>query len=544
MEREACGGKHEVVFSPVYRKVMARIDTTLLEAALMGGLLLDAPCGGEGTCGKCRVRVEGAASDPTGTELRVLEKTEIDEGWRLACQATVKGQCKIMIPREALWGEAKAALLAEHPPSIKTAPSAGDEYVEGEALLGVALDLGTTTVSASVIDLNTAERLGAAATENPQVSFGADVMTRIASCAKDKNLIVRMKELAVSTCNNLIGKICEECDVNASFIYRAVLVGNPTMTHLFMGEDPAPIGNAPFIPPIRESLEMDGAALGIDISPGSKIFIPGPLSGFLGADLIAVMLATGILEAEGFIMAVDLGTNGEMVLGTNESFMACSTAAGPAFEGRQISCGMRAEPGAIESMSRDNKLLPRVIGGGKPRGICGSGLLDTIAALKKAGLLEKSGRLVSPENAKEELRFRIRDFDGGRAFVLDPSDQLLLTQSDIREFQLAKGAVAAGVRLLMENFEIDPPQIENVYLAGAFGNFLRPTSAIEVGIFPAELEPRIEFAGNAAILGAEMMLLSRDLRDTAGELKEKARVLELAGNPEFEREFLSNLSLG
>jgi len=266
------------------------------------------------------------------------------------------------------------------------------------------------------------------------------------------------------------------------------------------------------------------------------------LSGFLGADIVAVILACGAADRDGPALMVDLGTNGEVALGGRRGMAACSTAAGPAFEGAEISCGMRAVPGAIESMSRDGRLAPGVLGGGRPLGICGSGLLDAVAALLENGLVNPQGRLAQPALADRGFPGRVRGPDSAREFVLAPGTGLSLTQGDIREFQLAKGAIRAGVDVLCERLGVDARRLEEVHLAGVFGSLMKPAAAIAVGLFPGELKDRVVFAGNAALDGAEMMLASEKHWMKALALAGSVEVVELSGDPEFERTFIQRLA--
>jgi len=270
--------------------------------------------------------------------------------------------------------------------------------------------------------------------------------------------------------------------------------------------------------------------------------VPRFLSGFLGADILAVILASGMDRSKDEMLVVDLGTNGEMAIGNRQRMAACSTAAGPAFEGMHISSGMRAVRGAIESMSRDGLLTPRVIGGGEPEGICGSGLMDTVAALLEAGLIKPSGRLAPPSDAEKTFAGRVRDSGSAREFVLAPGHDLTLTQKDIREFQLAKGAVRSGIEVLSSRLSIDYGNVARVFLAGVFGNFLKPASAADVGLFPKALKDRIDFAGNAALLGAEMMLSSEREWRRALDISKSVEVVELSGDPLFDSEFFRNLA--
>jgi uncharacterized 2Fe-2S/4Fe-4S cluster protein (DUF4445 family) len=532
------GATFEVDFHRQGRPGKVRAGSTVMDASAVAGVWMDAPCGGEGRCGKCRIRARGALGPPTPAERKLLGDDAIAEGSRLACQAEVAGPCTVELQPALSWSGAKSSLS-----------SAGSLVVDLASLqaahrspVGAALDIGTTTLSVSLVDLLDGRRLGIASGENPQTRFGADVMTRIEKCRRDGANVAAMHDAAISTFNDLLERLLAEAARGAADLVRLVMVGNTTMLHLAMGEDPSSLGTFPFEPVLRGPVESSHAAIGLAASPDALLLVPRVLSGFLGGDIVGVMLASGMALRRETCLVVDLGTNGEIALGSRDGVAACSTAAGPAFEGAQVSHGMRAVPGAIESMSRDGLLTPRVLGGGEPRGICGSGLLDAAAALLESGLLAASGRLVEPVVADGSAPGRVRERRGMREFVLAPGTDLALTQQDIRQLQLAKGAIGAGIRVLCSRLGISPGRIDRVYLAGVFGSFLKPSSAVTVGIFPTEVEGRIEFAGNAALIGAEMMLSSDAAWQSALELAGKVKVLELSEDREFEKAFIDNLS--
>jgi len=520
------------------RAVRVAPGATLIDAAVQAGVWIDTPCGGDGECGKCVVRVTGGLADPTGVEKEHLTEEGLRRGARLACQASVAGDCTVETPGTAELIPAKTGLSGAVPLAVQLPTfKAG----RGPAL-GGAIDIGTTTLCASCIDLRTGERLGIASSENPQTRFGADVMTRIERCRRDPDAAGVMHENVTSELNGLLSGIAAGAGRSPGELVRLVLVGNTTMIHLALGEDPSPLGSYPFEPVVRGPVEVEPSGIGLDAAPGAMALVPPLMSGFLGADILAVMLATETGCSPGARLVIDLGTNGEIALGSSERILACSTAAGPAFEGMEISSGMRAVPGAIESFSRDGHLAPKALGGGKPLGICGSGLLDAAAALLETGLLRPNGRLVPPDEAEAIIPGRVRDDGNMREFLLAAGTQLYLTQQDVRQFQLAKGAVSSGIQVLASMLGTDYAGVEIVNLAGVFGSFVKPASAVAVGLLPAGLEGRIEFAGNAALLGAEMMLVSEKQWDRALRLAARSEPVELSGDPLFEKLFIENLS--
>ncbi|MBK5092704.1 MAG: DUF4445 domain-containing protein [Actinobacteria bacterium] len=511
-----------------------------MDAALLAGVWIDAPCGGEGRCGKCRVKLSGETAPPTEEELEHLSPEELRGGIRLACQAVVTGPLSVEPTGVVAWASAKTGLLGQATLAVDL-PELSAKTCTAPPL-GAALDAGTTTLCVSLIDLTTGDRLAVASAENPQTRLGADVMTRIDRCRNDPDCLSEMQTEVTASFNGLLADVTAEAGRITSDIVRVISVGNTTMIHLLIGEDPSPLGSYPFEPTLQGPVDIPASSVGIEAAEGARLLSPRFLSGFLGADIVAVILVSGMDRSAEDCLVVDLGTNGEIAVGNRERMAACSTAAGPAFEGMQISSGMRAVPGAIESLSRNGLLLPRVLGGGEPAGICGSGLLDAVAALLEAKLLNPSGRLAPPSDSEGTAAGRIRNSNSMREFVLSPGSDITLTQKDIREFQLAKGAVRSGIEVLASRLSLEYEKLTKVFLAGVFGNFLKPASAVAVGLFPEALEGRIDFAGNAALLGAEMMLASEREWNRALDISRAVEVVELSGDPLFDREFFANLA--
>jgi len=517
-------------------KVFVESGATILDAITLAGFFLYTPCGGSGRCFKCKVKVSGKASSPTALEKSALPAEELKTGMRLACQARVQGNISVEIP----------ILLPQK--GIKTI-SPGTIFTEiflpsfaktiDRNSCGIALDIGTTTIAASCIELFTGIRRRIATIENPQGRFGSDIMTRIEKCMTDSRATKRIHELTVSEIAKTSETLTREAGFEVSALKRAVAVGNTTMIHFLLGKNPSSLGKAPFKPRVKGPFRLKMGQIGL-LPPEAELIIPRLPSGFIGADTVAALLATKVLERKGFILVCDLGTNGEIALAKNGEILACSTAAGPAFEGRNISCGMIAAKGAISSISLDGSLTPKVLGGGKPIGICGSGLLDAIAALRLAGILSQTGKLVRTTRSK--FSKRIRERKGESEFIVCEDSNISLTQSDIREFQLAKAAVAAGIKTLCERAGISLLEVERVYLSGTFGSFLKPESASIVGIFPKALLEKIEFAQNAPLLGSEMILLSENKFSESIKIADSIKTIELASDPVFKREFLNSLS--
>lgn len=427
------------------------------------------------------------------------------------------------------------------------AVEAGDTASQG---FGVAFDIGTTTIVGSLIDLLSGQVLGSAALTNPQNVYGADVISRIDHASKGSMGRQQLQDKVIGAVNEIISRLTIDYQVDRQKIYQVTIVGNTTMSHLFLGIDPVNLVPAPFIPAFRQAVRVPAARLGIDICPSGSVHVLPNVAGYVGSDTVAVMLATRIRDRQGLCLAMDIGTNGELVLGEGGRLLTCSTAAGPAFEGAQIHHGMRAADGAIEGVTIGDTVEVKIIGGGKARGICGSGLIDAIAAMLEAGIISSSGRLVNPEKAdrlQPQIRERIVRGEGGWQFVLVPAEisatgeDIVLTQKDIREFQLAKGAIGAGINILLKEMGKTVADLDQVLIAGAFGSHIDPDSALKVGLLPKIPRERIQTVGNAAGDGSKLALVSRIQRQEAAELAKSARHVELSARADFREEFLRTI---
>ncbi|MEA2087594.1 MAG: ASKHA domain-containing protein [Candidatus Caldatribacteriota bacterium] len=415
---------------------------------------------------------------------------------------------------------------------------------------GIAFDIGTTTVAGYLVNLKTGEELSAVAKTNPQVVHGDDVISRIGFTQKQKeNLEILQKEI-VNTLNEIIKETTQRIKINRSNIYETVIVGNTCMHHLFLGLDPSNIAPSPYIPVIKESLSLKARDIPeLALKPSVNVYMLPNISAFVGADIVAGILSTSMWREDKIILFVDLGTNGEIVLGSRERLWTCSTAAGPAFEGARISAGMRAAEGAIYKVKVDNKFITyKAIKDGKARGICGSGLIDLIAELVKLGLITKSGKLIDREecdpNLSEEIKKRIINGQKGNKFLLvkgketENEKPIYITQRDIREVQLAKAAIFAGIKILLKEVNIPQEDIQKILLAGAFGNFIDKESAIRMGLIPRLPLKKIESVGNAAGRGAEIVLLSEKTRKICEKISKDIKYVELSSRPDFQEEFV------
>jgi len=415
---------------------------------------------------------------------------------------------------------------------------------------GIAFDVGTTTVAGYLVDLNTGEELSSVAKANPQIIYGDDVISRIGFAQKQKeNLEILQREI-VNTLNEIIKETAQKAGVGTNNIYKIAVAGNTCMHHLLLGLNPSCIALSPYIPVIKESLNLKAKNIPkLALKPTVNVCMLPNISAFVGADITAGILAIRMYENEKISLFIDLGTNGEIVLGSKGKMWTCSTAAGPAFEGARISSGMRAAEGAIDKVEMDNKSITyRVIKDGKIRGICGSGLIDLIAELVKLGLIDKRGKLINREEynheLSEEIRNRIIKGQKGNKFLLvkgeetENGNSIYLTQGDIQEVQLAKAAIYAGIKILLKKVNISSDDIQKILLAGAFGNFIDKESARRIGLIPRLSLKKIELVGNAAGRGAEIALLSEKMKKVCQSIAKEAKYIELSSCPDFQKEYI------
>ena len=451
----------------------------LLDVLRSAGLAVNAPCGGKGTCGKCKVLVDG---NPV-----------------LSCQYVIQKDITVQLPEQG-----KAAVLTEGV-QRKLQPDGQDRYC-------LAFDLGTTTVVAFLMDGKTGATLARASCVNPQSNYGADVISRIQYAMDgEAEALSRCVREALA---ELTRQAAKEAGIDPREITAAALVGNTAMHHLLLNIDPKPLTTPPYMPSVREAMEVPADFL--PVAAETKLRVLPNIAGFVGADTVGCLVATEFDKLEEITLMIDIGTNGEMVLGNQDGYLACSTAAGPAFEGAKISCGMRGQKGAVDHVWLENgQVKHSVIGGGEAIGLCGSGLLDLVAVLLQTGDIDESGRM-------DEKAYTI------------PGTSVTLTQKDVREVQLAKAAIRAGIQLMCKKRGVRVESIEKVLLAGAFGNYMNPASACAIGMIPPVLLTKIQSIGNAAGTGASACALSRGIYDYSTVLAEKAEFLELASMPGFD----------
>ena len=603
----------DLEFQPSGTRVRVPPGVTLFDAASWNGIAIDSTCGGHGTCKKCKIRIVGGGVPVSPLDGRAFSPDELRDGWRLACRAQAATDLQIEVPplvtrpKAATVGVGRQVILrpAAQKRYLELAePSLSDQRTDTERVLdalddlelrvdlgvvrsvgqvlraadckvtavivddvlidvqpgdttarmyAVAFDLGTTTVVATLLDLATGTPLAVASMLNKQQPFGADVITRISAIMMEPATLATLAGLASETLAELTADVCEQAGVAAADVCEVALAGNATMTHIALGIDPEPLGVAPFIMAARQYPEVLAATdLGLPVHPRARAFLFPAFGAYVGGDITAGLLASGMDRDARTRLFVDIGTNCEIVLGNRDWLLATAAPAGPAFEGAAIRCGMRAADGAIEVVSMTPAGVElRVIGDAEPAGLCGSGLVDAVASLVGVGLLDRSGRFAGEEQAAgiaPGLADRLTTLGAERVFVLhwlgEPGDvarSIYLSQRDVRELQFAKAAIATGWNILLDEAGLAPGDIQQVLLAGSFGSYLSPANAIRLGLVPRMPAARVVSAGNVAGEGAKMALLSVRERAGALALQEEVRYVELSDRSDFNDAFVDQL---
>lgn len=610
-----------VTFFPKNATIQVEDGTTIIDAAIEAGIPINSICGGEGTCGRCKVIVEGAVE---ASETTQIDSNEWDNGYRLACQSKIRSDLVVFVPQEAQIGEHKilttfhVAELEEIAPMVHTRHlslpvptlednlgdlerversleiASGDLFCPLEVLrelpgvlrgsdwnvtafvdenlrlvgitggeydreFGLAVDIGTTTVVAALIDLKHGEVISQASDYNKQIVCGEDVLSRIAFC--EEWALSRPHNLILDTINVLIDRIVDDFTsrLGTALSWREIscmsVAGNTTMIHLFLGLDPRGIRYEPYIPVTNLPPVFRAEDLGIRIMPQAPIYIVPGRASYVGGDIVADVLSSELHKSDRTSLLIDVGTNGEIVLGNREWMVACSCSAGPAFEGGEVAYGMRAMMGAIDSIriSDDFEVEYTTIGGSKPLGICGSGLIDLIAEMFLMGIVDKKGRI-------QDLPYpRIREGGEGREFVVAWAEEtgfgkgqehcpgsecdIVITDNDIQNIIRTKAAVYAAASVLLRSVDMDFSELSNIYVAGGFGNYLDIGKAQVIGLLPDLPEDRFVFLGNGALAGARLTLLSSKKRSEAREIHEMMTYFELSTTQAFFDEFSSSLFL-
>ena len=603
----------KVIFEQDNRQVDVEPGTSILSAAKMAGIHLETDCGGMGRCGKCKVVVRKGVTQLNPRELEFLTPLEISNKMRLACQTFIRASANVALPltppgKEHILETGIDRTVVIKQPIRKNYIRIKDDLLKSERTLvqiisdllhqqgikkphigfstlktipdillknqdgvtavleknkvlcfepgdttrqvyGLAVDIGTTTVVGYLLDLLQGVLKGVSSELNAQSAYGSDVISRIEHAVTTKNGLTQLQNAIAGSINRIIKNLCRIGHIASNDIYCLVVVGNTPMTHLFWGMSPQFLSRYPYNPVTSRTLNVTARNLGIRMNSSGSVFSLPLISGFIGSDTVGVVLATGLHKSKVPKLAIDIGTNGEIVLTDGRSLVACSCAAGPAFEGAHIHCGMRGASGAIDRIDfNKDGIRYRVIDGAPPRGICGSGLVDAVAGMLNAGVITSDGRLLNKDElvktvyAQRICRRKYNQFSLTGRRVGPKGKEVVITQKDIREIQLAKGAMWAGIQILIDKLGLTEQDIREVYLAGAFGNYIRPGNAVTIGLLPPFKKARVLQVGNAAGSGAKMALLSTDNFRQAEKISSRIEHVDLAKMPEFQQKFLNGMA--
>ena len=598
----------QIDFEPIGKRIRIKSNQSVLEAAQMAGIQITALCGGNGTCGACKIRLMSGTSTPlSDTEKKFLSEKEIKENYRLACKAFPKSDLKIYVPPESLSTSQRLQLegiknisdssdciiqrtdLCLSQPTLSDPRSDLTRIKEGlsenghlctrcnynileslsdsvrrfnwkfcavqredeliailpskSRILGLAIDIGSTKIAAYLVDLEMSAVLSKKGITNPQISYGEDVVTRIAYADSHPHGREILQEKLITALNNLIRELCTEVGEKSEQIVEIVAVCNTAIHHFFLNLPVRQLGVMPFIPAITDSINVPAVKLGLDVAPGAYVYLPNNVAGYIGADHVAMLLATGIHKSSKTEMALDIGTNTEISLSHKGKIYSCSCASGPAFEGAHIQNGMRASTGAIEKAQMiDGEMKVQTIDQEKAIGICGSGILDIVGSLRESGVINERG------NFNRQVK-NVRPAEKNYEYVLVNKEDsgtdrdITVTRFDINEIILAKSAIRTGIDILLKEANLQPSDIEEFIVAGAFGTYLSVENAIRIGMFPDISIERYRQVGNAAGTGAIDLLLSKSLRAECDKLCKRINYIELTSYPDFRQILVDNMRL-
>jgi len=555
----------------------------LLKALIEYNIIIENPCNGKGTCGKCKVTInkethlacsfkivenievgviskeENMTVLTDGQELSIIVKPSFkkeffqldlpsikdqrDDFQRLKDALELKnlsiGSKALSNISEIIRKDAFKVTACIYDDKLITLES-GDT---SDIFYGMAVDIGTTTIACYLVNMVSGETVDIVSQVNKQRTYGGDVISRINFTIEEENGTKVLKNLIVNQINEMVNELCSNNNLSKDNIYNMTIVGNTVMLHMLLGLFCKNIAMAPYIPVFTEGLDFKGGELGINIG-GIVSLLPG-ISGYVGSDICGGILASGMMESEKYSLLLDLGTNGELALGNSKGIVACSTAAGPAFEGANIKYGIGGVKGAISKIDFSNEIIYKTIGDVSPIGICGSGVLDAVSELLKYELIDETGRMVDEEEITDiSLKKRLVVIDKMKQFMIvgnERNNPISFTQKDVREVQLAKAAVSAGIKILIAEKGISFEDIEKVYIAGGFGNFMDINSTVNIGMLPKELENKIYSIGNSAGSGARMYLLSQEQREKALQIKKATQYVELSNRPDFQEYFMDSM---
>lgn len=496
------------------KQISCSAGDNLLAVLVKNGVFVDNPCNGKGTCGKCRVKVNGQIC--------------------LACQTEVTQELEIELLHE------------ERPHQILTTGYIPDFEMDAKTTgYGIAVDIGTTTVVLSLVRMEDGRELAETSMINPQKKYGLDVLTRITyECEHPDTGSRELQETIVQSLNQMIETVCKEAAVPRNEIREITVAANCTMMHMLLGVDARSIGKAPYHPVFTGKKELPAKEIGLEAGPDTILYCLPGVSAYIGADIVAGAYVCGLHKSTKHTLFIDIGTNGEIVLAVKDRLFCCSCAAGPALEGMNISCGMRASDGAVEDVRiTEHGVAVKVIGNREAQGICGSGILAAVRELIRAGLVKKSGVFEKPEKLGcEDYRYPMLRLNGTkREFLLNAKQGLFLTQHDIRQVQLAKGAILSGFQVLLGTAGIEMHDLEQVLIAGQFGAYLPKDSITGIGILPKEIENKLTYVGNSSRTGAYMALMSGRVKLELEKLADRMEYMELAETGNYDRIFAESM---
>ena len=527
--------------------IEAADGANVLEVARNAGISIDAPCGGAGTCGKCRLKLlEGEVEG--GKNKR--KPQEYDEGWRLACQSTVTGNVHFMVPAEAasFAHDIQTADLSSQEELDRYNHELSNLFASGiargvtQAGYGVAIDIGTTTVTAALLDLQSGEIHGKASAGNDQIRFGADVINRIISQSKPGGVEALREAIRENTIIPLLHDLCAQAGIESTQISRCVIAGNTTMEHLFLGANGDSIRLEPYEPEFLERHGDTAESTGLPLAPGAPVIFAPNVGSYVGGDITAGVLATLLWNSDEMSFFIDLGTNGEMVYGNRDFMLTCACSAGPAFEGGDISCGMRATHGAIQKLTIDAESMNasyETVGDCAPVGLCGSGIIDTVAELFRTGIISARGKF-----AREGRRIRPLE-GGGCEYVIafegenGAKRDVTINETDLDNFIRAKGAIFSAFRTMLKSVGATPDDLDRVMIAGGIGSGIDMENAMSIGMLPKMPLEKYRYIGNSSLTGACAMLVSDEAAEKVFELGQSMTYLELSVEPGYMDEFVA-----
>lgn len=582
------------------KKIKFDSGKNLLEVLKENGVMIENPCAGKGYCGKCKIKILNGIKDKNLEEhKRFLSEEEILDNIRLAClyqvdrdidiellhdekkvevldegympefdlSPAVRKECQVFSEKSLLQTDVVESLLLEDKEELPldvikrfSNLKEGETYTvtryngkiisieNGDTrnlIYGFAVDIGTTTLVVSLIDLNTGKEIKSASSINPQKSYGLDVLSRINFASKEKNGAEILSKVVVECLNNLFNYLCDNNKIAKENVYDVTIAANTTMLHLLLGINPKSLGVNPYRPIFKDSKTFLASDVGLEISDYTRLYCLPSVSAFIGADITSGAIVANLKKVNQKVLFIDIGTNGEMILSNCGKLIACSCAAGPALEGMNITCGIRAGDGAIEGVSiKEEGIQIDIIGVGNPNGICGSGILDAISEIYKVGLINKSGRLKKKDDLNENdfLKNLLIEDGKKRSIVLSKKNNIYITQNDIRQVQLAKGAILSGILSMLYNLKLNPKDIDKVIIAGQFGAHLKVESIVGVGMVPIEFKDKISYIGNSSKSGAILCLLDVSKRDEVNDVLKTCDYLELSLLEDYERLFANCLS--